>query len=84
MITDTNTFIHHSLYDREDSTDSNESSYNLSMLLKVLGDNERNILLRWPSENTNEYCHGRPDAIISLIADGEFQTSFGLAECKPS
>ena len=84
MITDTNNFIHHFLYDREDSTDSNESSYYLSMLFKVLDDNERDILLRWPSKNTNEYCHGRPDAMVSLIADGELQIFFGFPECKPS
>lgn len=60
------------------------SSFFRPLLVMILLDNERNIRLRWLDKTASEKGQGRPDAIISVVSNGEFGASVGFGECKAS
>ncbi|KAG1048826.1 hypothetical protein G6F43_008808 [Rhizopus delemar] len=60
------------------------SSYFHPLLSRILSDNERSVILRWPDKAALEQSQGRPDAIISEVTGNGFGISFGFGECKTS
>ncbi|EIE84799.1 hypothetical protein RO3G_09509 [Rhizopus delemar RA 99-880] len=60
------------------------SSYFHPLLSRILSDNERSVMLRWPDKAALEQSQGRPDAIISEVTGNGFGISFGFGECKTS